>query len=159
MFHWWGACWHPVFQGRPIHSFDNDEVHKDYAAEEQHMLMLNMAARVAAILLGPHLLGTHRVPQEGGGEPAVLHPKTMAEFRLPWMPWRLPIMRAMTRSLTFWPPSVMWSCWPTNQEKTNPHSKRASFLCGGCLTGYPWHVLTNWRKLISMNYTVGQNRK
>ena len=107
----------------------------------------NMVAHIVAIISGTAPTG-NSTSSSSGWSVWNTTMKPWPSSDLPWMPWRLPIVRAMTGSLTFWPPSIMCSHWPTNWEKTNLCLKRASLSHGRCLTGYPWHA-----------NTIGQNHK
>ena len=116
----------------------NDE----YAANYATVLISDTVEHVAAILMGTAPAGNFASSSREGEELAVLHPKTLPSFNSQWKPWRLPIMKAMTRRWIFWPHSIKWSHWPTKLGKTSPHLRRASPKRGGYQIGYPRHAMT-----------------
>ena len=63
-------------------AFDDNEFDDNFTTEEQCALTSNTADRVAVILSVTAPAGNSVSSSRVGGEPAVLHPKTIAEFRL-----------------------------------------------------------------------------
>ena len=75
----------PSFEDDPYGyslAYDDDEYNNDYVADYAAASTSDTAACVAAILVGTTQTGNSASSSRKGGEPAVLHPANIAEFRL-----------------------------------------------------------------------------